>query len=164
MQIGDSGLPWVRDDGGRSAAGYKGSVGDCAARALSIASGMGYQAAYDLINRHAAKERPSKRRRGKSNARTGVHSVTMRRVMEELGWRWVPTTRIGSGCKVHLAAGELPCGRLIVLVSKHYTAMIDGVIHDTFDPQRRTIEVGAIAGEPYRREFDRCVYGYWVAP
>jgi len=43
----------------------------------------------------------------------------------------VPTMAIGSGCKVHLADGELPPGRLVVSVSKHYTAVTDGVIHDT---------------------------------
>ena len=41
---------------------------------------------------------------------------------------------IGSGCKVHLADSELPFGRLVVSVSKHYTAVIDGVVHDTHDP------------------------------
>jgi hypothetical protein len=54
--------------------------------------------------------------------------------------------QIGSGCKVHLRDGELPTGRLVVFVSKHYTAVIDGVIHDTYDPSR--------AGT-------RCVYGYF---
>jgi hypothetical protein len=63
-----------------------------------------------------------------------------------LGFEWVPTMLIGSGCKVHLADGELPMGRLVVAVSKHYTAVIDGVIHDTYDPSRGG---------------SRCVYGYW---
>jgi hypothetical protein len=43
---------------------------------------------------------------------------------------------IGSGCKVHLRDGELPRGRLIVNVSKHMVAVIEGVIHDTHDPSR----------------------------
>src|SRR6516164_288534 len=42
--------------------------------------------------------------------------------------------RIGQGCTVHLARGELPMGRLIVSVSRHVVAVIDGVIHDTHDP------------------------------
>src|SRR5580658_9694624 len=44
---------------------------------------------------------------------------------------------IGSGCKAHLRADELPKGRLIVSVSGHLTAVIDGVIHDTHEPSRR---------------------------
>jgi hypothetical protein len=56
---------------------------------------------------------------------------------------------IGSGCTAHLRDGEswVPQGRVIVKVSKHYTALIDGVIHDTHDPSRGGT---------------RCVYGYWT--
>jgi hypothetical protein len=66
--------------------------------------------------------------------------------MKQLGWMWTPTMQIGSGCTVHLRADELPPGRLVVSVSKHLTAVIDGVIHDTHDCSRRGT---------------RCVYGYW---
>jgi hypothetical protein len=54
---------------------------------------------------------------------------------------------IGTGCKVHLRDGELPMGRLIVKVSKHVVAVIDGVINDTHDPSRNGT---------------RCVYGYYT--
>jgi hypothetical protein len=67
-------------------------------------------------------------------------------LMVEWGFVWVPTMSIGSGCKVHLRADELPAGRLVVSVSNHYTTMIDGVINDTWNPDRGG---------------DRCVYGYW---
>lgn len=66
--------------------------------------------------------------------------------MTGLGWTWIPTMGVGTGCKVHMAAGELPMGRIIVKVSKHYSTVIDGVIHDAFDPSRNGT---------------RCVYGYW---
>lgn len=56
---------------------------------------------------------------------------------------------IGTGCTVHLVSQELPGGRLIVSVSKHLTAVIDGVIHDTHNPSRSGT---------------RCVYGYWQCP
>ena len=57
--------------------------------------------------------------------------------------------QIGSGCTVHLRDGELPMGRLLVSVSKHLVAVIDGVIHDLSDPSRNGT---------------RCVYGFWQAP
>jgi hypothetical protein len=41
-----------------------------------------------------------------------------------------------SGCKVHLHSEELPAERLIVAVSGHLVAVIDGVAHDTHDPSR----------------------------
>lgn len=67
--------------------------------------------------------------------------------MNDLGWTWVPTMQIGQGCKVHLRAEELPAGRLVVSVSKHETAVIDGVINDIYDCSR---------------DGTRCVYGYYI--
>jgi hypothetical protein len=94
-------------------------------------------------------ERPgAKRRRGRrSNANTGVFKATRDRYLKSIGWKWVPTMHIGQGCKVHLKASELPPGRLVVSVSKHLVAVIDGVIHDTYDPSR---------------DGTRCVYGYYI--
>ena len=139
-------MTFVYDDGGRKAAGYKGSADDCATRAVAIATGKPYQEVYDAINDIAKTERTSKRKKGKSNARTGVYTATFRRYMDSIGWTWVPTMSIGSGCKVHVKADELPTGRLILNVSKHFTTMIDGVLHDTHDCSRNGT---------------RCVYGYW---
>jgi hypothetical protein len=137
------------DDGGRRAAGYKGKAGDCVVRAIAIATEKPYQEIYDLVNSAAVHERTGKRKRGISNARTGVYKVSIKRIMKQLGWVWTPTMQIGSGCTVHLRAEELPPGRLVVSVSKHLTAVIDGVIHDTHDCSRRGT---------------RCVYGYWQPP
>lgn len=138
--------PWTYNDGGRAAAGYKGEAGDCATRAIAIATGLSYQTVYDAINSAAQSERRGKRKRGISNARTGVYKGTMRRYLAALGWTWTPTMQIGSGCTVHLRANELPGGRIIVALSRHFCAVIDGVAQDTYDPTR---------------DGTRCVYGYW---
>ena len=134
------------NDGGRAAAGYSGKTGDCVTRAIAIALEMPYQEVYDAMNSLAEKERYGRRKRGKSNARTGVYAKSARKWLEARGWKFTPTMTIGSGCKVHLKDGELPAGRLIVSVSKHWLAVIDGVIHDTFQDQRGGT---------------RCVYGYF---
>jgi hypothetical protein len=134
------------DDGGRRASGYRGKAGDCVVRSIAIATALPYQHIYDLVNRASVYERTGTRKRGKSNARTGVYKSTIKRVMNSLGWVWTPTMQIGSGCTVHLRADQLPPGRLVVSVSKHLTAVVDGVIHDTHDCSRRGT---------------RCVYGYW---
>lgn len=139
-------LSYRYDDGGRSAAGYRGEAGDCVTRSIAIATGLPYAEVYALVNVYAGRERPKQRSR--SAARTGVHKSTTRRIMAGLGWKWKPTMHIGSGCTVHLADGELPSGRLIVSVSRHLTAVIDGEIRDTYDP---------------RRGNSRCVYGYYHA-
>lgn len=134
------------NDGGRLLAGYKGKTGDCVTRAISIATGKPYQEVYDAINEASQSERRGKRKRGISNARTGVYKQTIRKYLKSLGWKWIPTMAIGSGCKVHLRAEELPSGRLIINVSKHTVAVIDGVLHDTYDSSRAGM---------------RCVYGYY---
>lgn len=142
-------MSWVKDDGGRAAAGYKGDARDCVVRAIAIASGRPYAEVYEALNLLAQAERP---RRGntRSSSRTGVFRRTYERYLETLGATWVPTMKIGQGCKVHLRADELPAGcRLVVSVSRHLTAVVNGVIHDTHDPSRGGT---------------RCVYGYYVLP
>lgn len=168
---------FVRSDGGRLAAGFKGAAGDCVARAVAIASGRPYGEVYAALSRGMGSQRKSKG----ATARNGV--TTSRKwfkdYMRTLGAVWTPTMAIGSGCTVHLCADELPAGRLVVAVSKHYTAVIDGVIYDTIDPRRETHAVYTVAantapktGWRLLRDTDqgskqyavverRCVYGYW---
>jgi len=154
-------MQFVIDDGGREAAGYKGVTGDCVCRAIAIATAKPYQEVYDALNGFAKAERRGKRKRGISSSRNGVYKQTYRKYLDSLGWKWVPTMQIGSGCKVHLHDGELPMGRLIVCVSKHLTAVIDGVIHDTHNPQRTTT---IFENSGVTRIARRCVYGYFQAP
>ena len=137
----------VFDDGGRIAAGHHGTTGDCVTRAVAIATGKPYREVYDSINEAAGNERHGSRKRGLSSARTGVHKATWRKYISSLGWKWTPTMGIGTGCKVHLRPEDLPSARLIVSVSRHLVAVIDGVIHDTHDPSRGGT---------------RCVYGYFT--
>lgn len=138
---------FVYDDGGREAAGYRGKAGDCVARAIAIAAAMPYADAYELVNAQCIADTQRKNgRAAKNSARTGVRTPTLRRIMKELGWTWTPTMHVGSGCKVHLKATELPKGRIVVNLSKHVCAVIDGVVRDTHDCTRNGT---------------RCVYGYW---
>jgi hypothetical protein len=140
------------DDGGRCEAGYFGLAEDCATRAIAIATGKPYQEVYDELHRRAKEYvaqfyiNAPKTLSREANPRNGMPSEVSRPYLRELGWYWTPTMRIGSGCKVHLRADELPKGRLIVEVSQHLVAVIDGVIHDTHDCSRNGM---------------RCVYGYW---
>lgn len=138
--------PFQFDDGGRAAAGFQGKTGDCVTRSIAIATSIPYREVYDALNALASNERIGKRKRGKSSSRTGVYRSTYHKYLLGIGWRWTPTMKIGAGCTVHLRADELPTGRLVVSVSRHITAVIDGVIHDTDDCSRSGT---------------RCVYGYY---
>lgn len=140
-------MEFVYDDGGREAAGYKGSAGDCVCRAISIASERPYGEIYNLINEYGKMEKSRKHMGDRSSARTGVYRETTRKIMLHLGFRWVPTMKIGQGCKVHMKSEELPPGRIVVSLSKHCAAVIDGVLHDTYDCSR---------------DGTRCVYGYFI--
>lgn len=138
---------FIYDDGGRFAAGFKGHTGDCAVRSLAIVTDRPYKEIYDLVNEYGKRERLSKNRRSKSNARTGIYTATFKRIAADLGGIWTPTMFIGSGCQVHLRHDELPKGRLIVNLSRHFAAVVDGFLHDTHDCSR---------------DGTRCVYGYWT--
>lgn len=158
---------WVYNDGGRAAAGLKGDAGDCVARSVAIASGIPYAKIYRLLAEGHETQRIVRRKRVRGvlverrfskralrdqGKRTADGGIDVRRkwfkaLMVRLGFRWVPTMQVGQGCTTHLRSEELPSGRLVVSVSRHYVAVIDGVVHDTHDP---------------RRDGTRCVYGYWV--
>ena len=137
------------NDGGRQAAGFKGTAGDCVARSIAIASGLPYTEVYAKLAQETGSQRAGKAGKRSASARNGINvgRKWFKDYMASIGFVWVPTMGIGTGCKVHLNADELPKGRLIVSVSKHYTALIDGVINDLYNPDR--------GGK-------RCVYGYWV--
>lgn len=140
---------FVYDDGGRFAAGYKGTCGDCGTRAAAIALQLPYKEVYDELN-SIRKELLSKAKsksdikKFSGSVRDGTATDVMHEFMKRHGWRWVPTMRIGSGCTQHL--GDMPnTGSYVCRVAKHYCAVVNGKLRDTFD-----------SGS------DRCVYGYWV--
>lgn len=110
-----------------------------------------YDAMHGLSKEYRAKRLARGKKAPTAAPRTGVlRSVYEPYLLNVLGWAWKPTMAIGSGCKVHLRADELPgdCS-LIVAVSRHMTAVVDGVLRDTHDCSRGGT---------------RCVYGYYYNP
>ena len=133
-------LNFQYNDGGRSQYFKADRVGDCVTRAIAIASGHDYKEVYDLVN-----EQEKKARKYKGSARNGAYKSNYEKVILQLGGVWHSCMEIG--CKVHLAANEIPMtGRIVCRLSHHLTAVIDGTINDTYDCSR---------------EGTRCVYGYW---
>jgi hypothetical protein len=143
------------NDGGREKSGYKGSAGDCVTRAISIATGLDYQEVYnELKSRNAefsigwSKVARAIKKKG-STPRDGVNKKVYSKYLEDLGFTWVATMGIGTGCKVHLRSDELPSGTIICRLSRHLCSVINGIIQDTHDCSR---------------DGTRCVYGYWYKP
>lgn len=169
-------MQFIYSDGGREASGYTGKTGDCVTRAIAIVTGKPYKEVYDALNQLSKSERTGSRKKKTSNSRTGVYRSSYHKYLLSLGYKWIPTMRIAQGCKVHLRADELPAGRLVVSLSRHLTAVIDGVIHDTYNCSERG---GTVYGLGYPKELlpkgavlmengngylyapDRCVYGYY---
>jgi hypothetical protein len=148
-------MMFVENDGGRAEAGFKGDTGDCVTRAIAIATGVPYREVYDALHEAALSNRALMARlelrygaqaRRHASPRTGAYRKVYQPYLESLGWVWTPVMKIGSGCTMHLRDGEVPDGRVIVSVSRHMCAVIDGVIHDTHDPSR---------------EGQRCIYGFY---
>lgn len=141
------------DDGGRWMAGYAGKAGDCVCRAIAIATQRPYNEIYRRLSEENSNQRVTKHNRAKThNLKSASHGIFVQRkwfkdYMKELGFEWVPCMKPGTGCKVHLKEDELPKGRIVVRVSKHMCAVIDGVLRDTYDCSR---------------DGTRCVYGYYI--
>lgn len=129
----------IIDDGGRSKYFKAPRVGDCVTRAIAIATQRDYKEVYDDLFRLSGE-----------SPRDGVKKSAIKKYMNAIGWEFIPLMKIGSGCKAHLAEGEVPMDeRIICSVSGHYVAVIYGEVHDTYDSTR---------------EGQRCVYGYWHKP
>jgi len=143
-------MKFQKNDGGRLHAGYQGNAGDCVCRAIAIATGKPYQEIYDRLAEGNASQRKTKHcNKNSKSARNGikVNAKWFKEYMVELGFVWHPCMKIGTGCMVHLKDGEVPAqGRYVLSLSKHYAALIDGVLHDNHDCSR---------------EGTRCVYGWW---
>lgn len=128
--------------------GYTGKVtGNCVARSIAIAADLPYEQVCADIKAQAKIVKAATGRKVEANPNNGVERAVYEPYLKSLGFRWVPTMRVGQGCTTHLTDGEIPNGRIIARLSKHLCAVIDGVINDTFDPQR---------------DGTRCVYGYFM--
>ena len=86
-------LPYIFDDGGRAATGFKGKADDCVTRAIAIATELPYQQVYDTLfertRRCAAQHRnrvADKIARRGATPRDGGFSEVYRPYLESLGW------------------------------------------------------------------------------
>ena len=88
-------IPFVCNDGGRQAAGFRGPAGDCVCRAVAIVTERPYREVYRLINQ-LARDYP-RLHDGHSTARTGVSTPLLRHLMRQLGLTWHLPRALGRG-------------------------------------------------------------------
>jgi hypothetical protein len=61
------------NDGGRQAAGFKGTTGDCVARSIAIASGLPYTEVYAKLAQETGNQRAGKAGKRSASARNGIN-------------------------------------------------------------------------------------------
>jgi hypothetical protein len=115
---------YVYDDGGRPTSIGR-DRGACVARAIAIAARRPYLEVHNGLNAFCALYS----HQCKASANSGVPRGIIDLYLATLGWNWIPVGR-------RLRRHELPTGRIIVAVAGHAIALIDGVVHDTFDSWR----------------------------
>ena len=131
-------MEYIYNDGGRSKY-FKGKAEDCVCRAISIASNRDYKEVYDSL------------KKALGAPRNGVFTTNkaFKDWMVANGFVWTPCSGIGVKTSVHFIEGELPKGRLVCSVAKHYVAVVDDKVYDTWDSRYNSFnEV-------------RRIYGYW---
>ena len=131
-------MEYIYNDGGRSKY-FKGKANDCVCRAISIASNRDYKEVYDSL------------KKALGTPRNGVFTTNkaFKDWMVANGFVWTPCSGIGVKTSVHFIEGELPKGRLVCSVTKHYVAVVDNKVYDTWDSRYNSFnEV-------------RRIYGYW---
>tara|TARA_R110000868_G_scaffold10027_1_gene49215 strand:+ start:3569 stop:3961 length:393 start_codon:yes stop_codon:yes gene_type:complete len=128
-------MNYHHNDGGREAAGYKGTAGDCGARAMAIALQLDYRSVYKELSQANADNGRSR------SARSGIMKDTYTEVLKRHGWIWMKAPQF-EGRKARCS--DLPKGRVIAKQAKHFVAVIDGVVNDSWNCT------------------ERMVYGYWA--
>ncbi len=149
---GPTRLDFRENDGGRLRAGFRGRASDCVVRAIAIAGGLDYREVYDDLAYYNRRVRFRKQKGTKNRSpRNGVYKKAAQGYFRDHGWQWIPFMTIGSGCQIHMRYDELPWGPMVVVLSRHYSAVVDRTLHD--------LEYGEVV-----REGTRCVYGIYRPP
>ena len=127
-------MKYQYNDGGRKAAGFKGTAGDCGARAMAIALGLDYSAVYKELAQANADNGRAK------SARNGVMKDVYTEVLKRYGFVWMKAPQF-AGRKARCS--DLT-GVVIAKQARHFVAVIGGVAHDAWNST------------------ERMVYGYWA--
>ena len=150
-------LGYQKDDGGRQAAGWKGSAGDCGTRALTIGTDMSYNQAREILmdTKHhlytQARTAKTKARYKSRSVRNGTPRNAMKLVLEAwMGWQWIPTSGIGEAPMLVIDMPPKYRERCITSQRNHYAAIRDNEVRDTFDSRWSN------------RGSARQCYGLWV--
>jgi len=136
---------FVFDDGGKLDAEFYGESGDCTVRAFAIATELPYREVWKFFRR-ISRWRTTKDEAPRSKWRSRERMPIIEKVLMANGWErcYVPLDfrdtqeddkpfTLRELLDPHISDCEFPRGRVLVVQPKHVVAVVDGVIHDTFD-------------------------------
>ena len=152
------------NDGGREEAGFVGSVGDCVTRAIAIATGKDYlEVRKELMDAKKnwmenSRSRHAKRTKS-SSVRNGTPKDVWRPYLESLGWERKTLIKFGDPERKELTKESVPEGIAIVEVRKHIMAVIDHVVHDSWDSRETKIWDDGVPTEATK---PRTINAYWT--
>ena len=135
-------IDYTHDDGGRQQAGFKGKTGDCLIRAPAIASGIPYREVYDptkpqfRVAGYRAVPDPSKAGK-KSRRGQPTKARCQEMVLERFGFRKVAL----AGPRPTYSEAFRQFGTCVARTRKHWVALKDGALRDTFDSRTYTWNV-----------------------
>jgi hypothetical protein len=159
-------MQFQKNDGGRAAAGYKASTDDSLVRAIVIASQRPYEEIYDRLAEDSKTQRPAwaqlKGDKPTSKIFVNANHKWFKDYMRELGFDSVSLNNIPGGShNFYLKDGGFPMGRLVVRLGGHYAAVIDGVLHDTYDSSAPSFTYSDNNGVIVSEECQIRVFGFW---
>lgn len=126
---------FIYNDGGRLEAGFKTQT-DCGIRAVAIACDISYKDARAILKKSAKNGK-----QGNGQIANGIYKEDLNSALETFGFKWQQAPKFeGRKAKFY----DLPKGKIIARMSKHFVAVVDNVIHDTWDSS------------------EKMVYGYWT--
>lgn len=124
MDAGEMMIEYAYNDGGRKEAGFKGSCGDCATRALAILTGEPYKECYSALAQAQQNAGLAK------SARNGIHRKVYTPVYQAYG---LGRIAFPPGPKPTFAEAYASYGDCIVKTRRHLCAIVSGALHDTHD-------------------------------
>ncbi len=119
---------FIRDDGGRQAAGYKGTTGDCVVRACAIMSERGYRECYDAMA--AANKLFSRNPKAARSARNGVNENAWHYIFSSIGFENMGVTQAD---ELTITETYERFGDCVVEIPRHLMAVKGGYVMDAWD-------------------------------
>ena len=122
-------MRYLKTDGGRRDAGFKGQTGDCVTRSIAIATETPYRQVYKALTELTKLMTGGIR----TTVRDGCSKEVAHQYLTDLGWSLVLTPN----CYLIDAPTDQ---RIIAVLPRHKVAVLNGTVHDSWDSRvsRRT--------------------------